>query len=99
MTYAKYITRRGLNIEKLDYTRDNVGEAGRKSGVTRSRPLRHRKGESRGGIGGCIGEKPPGDTARGGAWDSLVPITISERTPLPPGTARADLGFRCVVEE
>lgn len=37
--------------------------------------------------------------ARGGAWDSLVPITISERTPLFPGTARADLGFRCVVEE
>ena len=37
--------------------------------------------------------------ARGGAWDSSEAITVYDRLPLPPETARSDLGFRCVMEE
>ena len=37
--------------------------------------------------------------ARGGAWDSIEPTTVYDRTPLPPETALPNLGFRCVVEE
>jgi len=37
--------------------------------------------------------------ARGGAWDSPEPTSITERIPLLPDTARSNLGFRCVEEE
>jgi formylglycine-generating enzyme required for sulfatase activity len=36
--------------------------------------------------------------ARGGAWDSPDPISIADRIPLLPDTARPNLGFRCVEE-